>query len=457
MKTFLPFCAFLLTSLPGITWVQAADFNDETKKVVESVKFKEASQKAEKLMQEDKFEEANAVFTTAFPEQGVTAAEAFIIGNTFFTTDDAVARKYHAVALKGLPEEPMVNLEWAIDLHRAGKPAEALPYYQKYLVTAKGHYLGHALLADCLIHTGDPKAAVEQWNLANHGSNHTGIDFAIHTIYGKASPFKRRHELLKEVQGGDLSKLDDLMDLSASWDRDWWNIDTQKEMLEKDLVLARKLLKDSPAQLPELELLAETYLRGEDIEPAWLKGQLLKNNWLIGDSAKLPTSDLVLDRLLIMVLRHELEKPATLFQRFEGELRERGNKSVAALNTLASLLLQSGKEHREQLATIDKVGWEQHGDARFAASLLAGMVGQDALKSDSELLTKAIKQFPEHEFLDFLALQLANKEKKPLKPFLIEAIKAEFRHLSVRPTGIIKDSYRLKALFAMLEKELSGA
>ena len=456
VKTLLHFCAFLVTLCPGMTRVKAEDFNDEIKKVVESVKFKEASQKAEKLMQEDKLEEANVVFTTVFPEQGLTAAEAFILGNTFFTTDDALARNYHEIALKALPDEPVVQLEWAIDLHREGKPAEALPYYQKYVAAEKGHYLGHTLLADCLIRTGNLKAAIEHWNLADHPSNHVGIDFAIHTIYGKDSPFRRRHQLLKAIEGGDVGKLDELMDLSASWDRDWWNAKTRKDLLERDLALARKLLKDTPLQLAELELYAETYVR-EDVEAEWLKQQLVKNNWLMGDGAKLPASELIVDRLLILVFRHELEKPGTLLQRFEEELRERGSKSVVALNTLASLLLQSGEKNPEKLAAIDKIGWEQHGDARFAASLLAGMVGQGSLKSGSELLSKARKQFPEHEFLEILAFQLAQKEKKALEPFLIEAIKAEFRHLSRRPIGVIKDSYRLKALFALLEKELTGA
>ncbi len=435
--------------------VRAAELRDEVAKLGESEKFQGAAQKAEQLLKVDKLEEANAAYTAAYPEQEATAAEAFVLGNTFFTMDDPLARKYHAIALKALPDEPLVNLEWAIDLHREGKAAEAVRYYQKFIKTAGGNTLSHTLLADCLIRIGDLTGAIKQWELADHPHNHTGIDFAIHTIYGKASPFRRRNDLLKTIQGGDLSKLDDLMYLSSAWDRDWWNIDTQKELLEKDLALARKLLKDSPAHLAELELYAETLLRDE-VAAEWIKEQLIKNQWLIGDASKLPANEIVLDRLLILVLEHKLEQPKTLVQRFEKELRERGNQSVTALNTLAALLVEAGDGDSEELAAIDKIGWEKHGDARFAASLLVYMEAQNKLKSDSELLQKARKQFPEDGTLELLSLQMAEKEKKDLKPFLIEMIKAEFRHLS-KGSGVIKDSYTLKRLFGALEKALRDA
>ncbi len=438
--------------------VRAAEFMDEVNKVVSSEKFEAAAKKVKILLAEDKLDEANQAYISLIPDDKLTPAECFVLGNTFFSMEDDLSLKYQQRALAALPDDPHVNLEYAMDLHRQGKAKEALPHYEKFLSKEKGGYLPHTLLADCLIRTGRLKEACEQWKLADHPHNHTSIDFAIHSIYGAALPFKRRSDLLKAIHAGQVDKLDELFALSANWDRDWWNADVSPDMLKKDLVLARVALAGDAEHFAELEVYAETYT--QEVTPKWLEEKLKAKGWILGEAGKLPSRGHVADRLVSLVLKHELEKEATLLKRFEPELRKRAlgkdANEIMALNMLANMLvnlLASDEKLEPQLAEIDQAGWERYHDNRFATSLLAGLLGADKLKTDSPQFIQAMKDFPEGEYIAMMGVEMAEKEGKPMTQPLVEAIKAEFRHLSIS-NGIIKDSYRLKGLFALLEKEL---
>lgn len=434
--------------------VRAASFMEEVRKVASSEKFEAAAKKAKGLLAEDKLDEANQAYISLIPDDKLTPAECFVLGNTFFSMEDDLALKYQQRALAALPDDPHVNLEYAMDLHRQGKAKEALPHYEKFLSKEKGGYLPHTLLADCLIRTGRLKEACEQWKLADHPHNHTGIDFAIHSIYGAALPFKRRSDLLKASHAGLMDKLDELFALSANWDNDWWNADVNPDMLKKDLALAKEVLAGDAQHFAELELYAETYT--QEVTPKWLEEKLKARGWILGEAGKLPSRGHVADRLVSLVLKHGLENEEALLKRFETELRKRAlgkdAKDIMALNMLAHLLA-SDEKLAPQLAEIDQAGWQHYHDDRFAASLLAGLLGADKLKTDSPQFIQAMKDFPENEYIAMMGVGMAEKEGKPMTQPLVEAIKAEFRHLSIS-YGIIKDSYRLKGLFALLEKEL---
>ena len=59
-------------------------------------------------------------------------------------------------------------------------------------------------LADCYINTGDIEKSITNWKKANHPKNHTSIDFAIHTIYGKTDQIKLRNEYRIEIEKGNI-------------------------------------------------------------------------------------------------------------------------------------------------------------------------------------------------------------------------------------------------------------
>src|SRR5882724_11030081 len=110
-----------------------------------------------------------------------------------------------------------------MERHRKGEYAEAARLYQKYTALEPADAKIQALLADCLVHQGKLKEAVNAWNAARHGENHTGIDFSIFEIYGGPSPMLRRMELLDKIHGGDNQPLENLIFLDLNYDEDWWN------------------------------------------------------------------------------------------------------------------------------------------------------------------------------------------------------------------------------------------
>lgn len=433
----------------------AAEFLDQVKEVSMSGAFRTASAKASEMLNDDKLDDANKALIGAFPESNPSAAQCFVLGNSFFSMADDLALRYHKLALDTLPDEPHINLEYAMDLHRAGKATEAIPHYEKYIAAEPRHYLAHALLADCLIRVGRYKDAVDHWKQAHHSQNHTGIDFAIHSIYGAPSPHRRRNDLKKDIEGGQLEKLVDLLALSVAWDRDWWNIDFKADLLERDLKLAEaKLGKDAP-KLTELRLYARTYT--EKVDPTWLKDALTANGWILGENATLPAQGKVADRLVALVLEQSLDTAPNLLKRFEKELQRRAlgtdGNDVMALNMLAHLLASNGASRAADLEDVDLAGWERYHDERFAASYLSGLFGAKKLSLDSAQFIKASSDFPDSSFIASLGMKMAKEGSKNLTKPLVAAIKAEYHQLSLGIGGF-KDSYILKALFALLEEQL---
>lgn len=420
-------------------------------------RYQAAGKEAETLIATvGKLDEANQVYLNAIPDEQLTPADCFVLGNTFFKIAPELSAKYHERAFNAFPDDPYVNLEWAMILHLRGQHQEAAKCYRKCLETLNDRYLPHALLADCLVRTGDLKEAVKHWQLADHPSNHTGIDFAIHSIYGELSPHYRHQQIWKAIETGQTERLDELIVLAANWDTDWWNQKVNAEFLNQDLNIAQTLLGEENPQFKEFKLYAATYLE-QNIDAGWLKTRLNDLNLILAPKSKLPQSAFVTDRLLALVIKHGLATESDLKESFERKLRDRGKSTgadgAAALNTLATLILAAENPDHNKLEEIDKTGWDKHHEARFAASLLVGLASRGELQPSSALLKRAQTEFPDDRTLCMLSLELNKTDESIQTKFIVDAIKAEYRHLSVS-FGIIKDSYRLKWLFAQLEATL---
>jgi tetratricopeptide (TPR) repeat protein len=439
--------------------VTAGEFTAEVNRASDTY-FKEARAKAEVLLQEGKVDEANETYLSARADQDLTPADCFLLGNVFFKIAPELAIKYQGRAYAALPENPDVNLEWAMILHRQGKTKEAAGCYLKSIAAHAEHYLPHALLADCLIREGDLKGAVEHWNKARHPNNHTGIDFAICEIYGPLSPHLRHYEITKAVANGETSRVEEMIDLATSWNQDWWNAELNQAALKRSLDLAAKSLAGDAKRLAELRLYVSTCDQDKAGPVEGLREKLIGAKLIIGPDSSLPVSNLVAERLCAMAMEQKLVTKRELLDRFEAELRRRSidakSGDVIALNLLAALLLpddENDKANAEKLAAVNLVGWERFHDVRFAASYLVSALVRNELNTHSPLLQKALKEFPDDPWICEIAIKMAANEGVALRPYLVSSIKAEFRHLSVS-MGIIKDSYRLKSLFATLEQRL---
>jgi tetratricopeptide (TPR) repeat protein len=422
-------------------------------------RFKGAMASAEKLVQQGKLEEANKAYLDVRVDPDLTPADCFLLGNVFFKIAPDLSAKYQKRAYDAFPENPEVNLEWAMTLHRQGKPKEAADCYLKSIAKYPDRYLAHALLADCLIRNGDLKGAVEHWNKAGHPQNHTGIDFAICEIYGPLSPHLRHYHLIKAVAGGETARVEEMVDLALNWEQDWWNSTRNEAALNRSLDVATKALSGDPGRLAELQLYVDTFDERNTGSPKWLREKLAAMKLLVGADGALPGNNIVADRLCSLVLKQKLATKKELLERIGDKLRERSMKAVLgdimSLNLLAFLLLPDNENvaNDEKLTEVNRLGWERYHDSRFAASYLAGALRRNELKTRSPILEKALKEFPEDPWICAIAMKVAQAEGAAIEPYLAPAIKAEFRHLSGGMGGF-KDSYTLKSLFATLEQTL---
>lgn len=238
------FCLCLVGCLAGASPCLASDLATDAKAwyAQHTATFEQASQ----LSRAGDVAAGNQLLIDLAEQDGGPIA-AFMVANTLYGWDPTVSYRLHLRAQKAFPAEPAVALEVAMEQHRQGEYAEAMVNYRRFLDAGRDPQYS-ALLADCLVRTGQLKAAVQAWDQANHDQNHTGIDFAICEIYGPLVPGQRRGDLLAKIKAGDFAKLNDLILLDINFDTDWWNSAVSNEGLDRDLRLAAKLLGEENAR-----------------------------------------------------------------------------------------------------------------------------------------------------------------------------------------------------------------
>jgi hypothetical protein len=431
----------LLGILPGLLQAGDAQADPLTRKV-EQLSARHAAKvaEAEALNKEGRVQAGTQLLLDLVPAPKRDAAYCFWIGNLLFAMDRETSYALHHRAFELEPNHPGVAFEWALEEHRAGHHAVAASLYERVLTQQIDPR--QALLADCYLRLGRPKEACAAWKRANHPNRHTSIDFAIHWVYGKPSPYQRRAELLAKGEWELLVMLD------AAWDTDWWNRSVERELLNRDLARAHDALGEGP-RWQELKAYAD-YLTLENREAETLRPFLARGPWILA-GAPLPRSNRLAARLLEATLQARLAQAPDLLARFGEELQRRiqGKDADAedALHLLAGLRLAGNKP----IEDLDRLGWERFGDARFAQSLLAGR--GEALTSGDPDLQRALAAFPEDAAIARMAAGCAFKEKRNLQASLERLIRAEFNGLASDPNRF---SYALKAYFAALDEALKA-
>jgi len=377
-------------------------------------------------------------------------AMCLMIGNLLYRVDPDASYSLHKNAYEARPDDPAAGLEWAMEQQRKREYREAVGVYKKYLAVVPGDKTKQALLADCLVRTGNLREAVAAWTAAEHGHYHTEIDFAICEIYGGLSPARRRDDLLSKINTGDNSLLEALIFLDLHYDTDWWNKDINAAALKNDLALAEKRLGKESPRYQDLKPYLE-FASDPELSAASLKNALLQAGLILGDNGKLPQSSLIAHDLAERTIEEKLATRTTLLQRFEKPLSERfksANGDKDALNLLCYLYVNNSPV---KLSEADRYGWDHFNDARFAGSYLAGLAAGGKLDSESADLKKAVQQFPEDSTIRLLQIR-AFGESKATAELITSAIEAEYRKLSV---GMgMQDSYNLNRLFALLGQKL---
>ena len=441
-RRFLAGLTALLLLLPLAA--KAADFQTSLEKWQQS--HQAVLAEAEKLSMAGDTRGANQRLIDLADKDGGAAA-AFVVANMLYRSEPAVSYRLHERAFKALPKEPATALEMAMEQHRKGQYEAAIPNYRAALASQLGEQFS-SLLADCLVRTGRLKEAVAAWTAAKHGSNHTGIDFAIYEIYGELMPVQRRGDLITAIKAGQRDKLPELILLDLNFDTDWWNSAVFDEALDQDLKFAAQTLGPTDPGYVQLALYAKL-ARPEEIKDADVRPALAATHLVVGDKAVLPESSRLARAVCELAVRHKAATAAELWQAHEPALRARlARKDKDALHLLCLLAVDTDDRH---LTELDRIGWKEWHDTEFAASYLIDLYKNKQLtRPDDPELVAALAASPDNPVLNQLRLELAGKDVT--RDMLVAAIKSEYHKLSF---GLaIPDSYTLKALFYQLGQKL---
>jgi len=435
----------LLVALPVLG--EEPSFEDEvrTKSTAHTTDF----QRATDLADAGDVQAANKQLLDLADADG-SPAMSLVIGNLLYNMDRDASYRLHKKAFDAQPKERMTNLEWAMERHRKGEYAEAVPLYEAYLKLSPGDKKTYALLADCLLRIGKLPEAVAAWDASAHARHHVAIDFAIFEIYGEISPLRRRADLLERVKKGDASAAEKLIDQDVNMDRDWWNGGPDAEALKHDAPLVEQLLGKPSKRFQAIECWLFIFSQEKQDEVAPVKARLEKDGLIVGQGS-LPESSLVAARLFNAVVAGNIETRTQLLGKFRKELTDRAKSpagDVDALNILCNL----SQDKKDETLELERYGAERYADPRFALGQLVLMARDKKLSLDSAELKAALQKIPENSLLQRIVLTLAG-EQKTTKEMLVAAIKAEYRHPS-RGVNEYPDSYTLNAYFQMLKQKL---
>lgn len=371
----------------------------------------------------------------------------YVIGGLLYEIDRDKSFQLHKEAYLAKPDELGFNLEYAIELHRKGEFVEAAKLYEKYSKEKPEDFRVNVWLADCYINTGDIEQSISHWKKANHTKNHTSIDFAIHTIYGRTDQIKLRNDYRKEIETGNIQASYSLIFLDLNWELDWWNTNTQKYFLKEDVRLIESKIEKNNVDYNTIQ----TYIKIKNLSKSENAGDsikmLLTNNKIIIGSNPLPTNGQIASDLLRICFINQIISEQEFYNNRGQELLKLANetKEKELLNIYAYLQATfNGKVD----ASIDKLGWTEFKDERFAISYFVGKA--DKIRFDDKELAQALTDFPNSSKLYWVKVNCAKIENIKLRPHLIELIKREFKTLGSDPSHY---SYPLKSYFGYLESE----
>lgn len=393
---------------------------------------------------------ANAMLRSIV-RQSDNPATRFMVANLLYSFDPDVSYAWHRSAWEAFPEDPLTNLEWAMEQHRRGEFAGAVPCYRRCFAAGLGaNYI--ALLADCLIRTGDLRGAVEAWDAAGHPTHHTSIDFAIYEIYGKRSPLQRRSDLLASIHDGASDRIAALIELDLNFDRDWWNSNVFSPGLASDLDLARAILGENSRDYACLAALAKL-AQIQNAGPAQVAEVFRAAGFDFAQPSELPRSTLALRAMVEQMIQADVHKPALLYDALENELWARAKPEANDRDALHLLAFLAVRAENGRLEEIARYGWSVCHDPDFAASLAIELFARHPAEARG-LVSDARRTHPEHAELAKLAYRLCDNPESDVD-VIVDAIKAEYQDLSY---GLaIRDSYTLKSLFFRLKSALANS
>lgn len=275
---------------------------------------------------------AQTLFLAAVPEDQRTAAHWFMLGNMWFDMDPAFAYRMHEKAFALAPEVADVVLEWALELQRAGKWAEAAPLYEKLAALDEQHaQTAHTMRAECLLELGRHAEAAATWARARETKDGDHARMTIGWVHGPEHPLARRARILAELRAGKLDDAEELLLGDVFWRKEGAHYFLKYEYMEHDgKVVAEKLDADSDRRKDLDAFVAcafidweQNFPRREDCTPRKVLVEKATERRWIGDAPRLPQNDRVAAGVVRLLREHSVRSPEQLLADFGEEFSRR--------------------------------------------------------------------------------------------------------------------------------------
>ncbi len=361
-QTSLLFIMMLMSACGGATapatTMPRAALITELQRLAVQVEAGALAESEEALLAGD-MERANTLVQEAFPSDDI--ATRLFVANLLFRRNPAVSFRLHQEVAAEASDIPEVALEWAMELHRAGRCAEAVPHYRVALAERSEGPLW-ALLAHCLVSEGQLTEAVDAFRRSSHGRNHTEIEALFFELFGGPDAWAQRAELLR-VAEVDSNRYADVVLFDLDFPIDWWNSGPNERALAHDLPRMREALPGNPL--------------GDDLRAIvqWKTGELSDSEMSSHATryrSALPEHLGIAAYMVEALIVGGTMTPSDALQSFSSSLNAavaRGDR--AGLRLLGALLTLGGiANHEAELDRVDRIGCMQHRVPMFCGSML---------------------------------------------------------------------------------------
>lgn len=376
------------------------------------------------------------------------AEAAFVLGNMTWTLHPAESFAWHRQALDWGGDSAAVQLELALHYTRQENCTEALAAWRRVdeLAELAGYF--PAVAAYCHLKLGQDREAFAMFDRTKFG--HAGkFEGLLEEIWGERPTIASHADALAAFKRGQSKDSNELLEYASALT----GYDGQRaRALTAILAVDSALAKSDPA-LQDLGCLrpwiADDLRRGEAYRKreesydypneedrkadrqgrAVVLAKALRDCGLMLEQGRLPASDGLVRVLLADIIQFEIASARDMLDRHGPGLKLRAESIAGDLEALALLAaLQLRAVDRAGLAESDRYGWERYRDVRFAASRVAGLIGDsaEARASAAEESRRAWKEFPDNAYVLKLVLQLGELKGEERKRALRSQVLAEF-------------------------------
>ncbi|HSY61984.1 MAG TPA: tetratricopeptide repeat protein [Cytophaga sp.] len=361
--------------------------------------------------------------------------EKYLVAGALSNIDASTSFQLHKEAYNSNPANLEFALEHAIELHRKGSYDEAIALYENVLAsvsTPENYYRINLWLSECYINTGDIDKCILNWQKCNFPRHHTSIDFALYSVHADTNLIRNRDHLRKAIKNGNHLLFYDLIYNDMNWKFDWWNTHKQEFFLSEDMLLLQNTVSKTSTIYKTIQAYIQIKNLPQTDESKAAIETILKNNKLILSSTPLPVHGGITSDLLRICFTTYILNENKFYTDRGNELLTLAskNKDAEFLNIYAHLQATvTGKVDE----SIDKLGWTQYKDERFAMSYFIGKGERNKL--DDPELAQALIDFPNSAKIYWIKANCAVTEKREIKTTLIELIKLEFKTLGSDRNG----------------------